>query len=546
MHAVSRRKSSVVGLVATAALVVPGLGAVPAAAATDPSISINNPALAGTPVAGAVVLSGNVSTGTSDATTVLYVVDATGSTQDSAGSDCNGDGTPGATDDLNADGAVGDVLDCEIGAVQKLNSSLISTYPGASMQVGIEAFGAEAQVADLSLSGQTFATPSYTGGEARPRIVTAATSVQRGAILQYNYKSLGGTGITFDRVIDKALGSLDLVSGPRWVFLISDGRTSVSAATLARLTSSGIHLSSFAVGGGANCNKGGALAKMSRATSERCVVAPNPANLAAQLTGAQPDGIANVNVSIGATSVAADIDPVGGWRAKFTLGKGSYTAAATATLTSGHQASATRSFSVAAAPGPGGPKPGTVTPGPGARRATAIRAHRPKPSRAALPADVTGTVGVLKNNSLVITKHLNGATVLLQGRGAVGEPWVTLDRDKVKAGAYALHWKPRWGVNLLLVTLQAHRHLAASSNAVPKARISGCAVKRTAKHWSMTCHTTAKNGARARLYLGSHVVDRARVASGLVKVHASGRPAGHVLVVKHSRKRHAHSAHLAL
>jgi hypothetical protein len=65
MHAVSRRKSSVVGLVAAAGLVVPGLAAAPAAAVTDPSISINNPALAGTPVAGTVVLSGNVSTGTS-------------------------------------------------------------------------------------------------------------------------------------------------------------------------------------------------------------------------------------------------------------------------------------------------------------------------------------------------------------------------------------------------------------------------------------------------------------------------------------------------
>ena len=42
------------------------------------------------------------------------------------------------------------------------------------------------------------------------------------------------------------------------------------------------------------------------------------------------------------------------------------------------------------------------------------------------------------------------------------------------------------------------------------------------------------------------MVDRAKVASGLVKVHASGKPAGHVLVVKNSRKRHSHRAHLAL
>ena len=62
----------------------------------------------------------------------------------------------------------------------------------------------------------------------------------------------------------------------------------------------------------------------------------------------------------------------------------------------------------------------------------------------------------------------------------------------------------------------------------------------------MTCHTTAKNGAKVRLYKGSQVVDRAKVAGGLVKVHASGKPAGHVLVVKNSRKRHSKSAHLSL
>ena len=71
-----------------------GLAAVPASAATDPTISINNPAAAGQPKAGTVVLSGNLSTGRGT-TTVLYVVDATASTQDFAGKDCNGDGTVG-------------------------------------------------------------------------------------------------------------------------------------------------------------------------------------------------------------------------------------------------------------------------------------------------------------------------------------------------------------------------------------------------------------------------------------------------------------------
>ena len=85
--------------------------------------------------------------------------------------------------------SVGDVLDCEIGAVKKLNSSLISAYPGTSMRVGVEAFSvAQAQLADLDCDGAPFATPGYTGGEAQPRIITAATSIQRGQILRYNTK----------------------------------------------------------------------------------------------------------------------------------------------------------------------------------------------------------------------------------------------------------------------------------------------------------------------------------------------------------------------
>jgi hypothetical protein len=490
-------------------------------------------------------LSGNVSHGTKDPTTLLYVLDATASTHLFEGSDCNGDGAHTAADNLNGDAKVGDVLDCEIGAVQKLNTSLIATYPTTRMGVGVEAFAQVAQVADLSSPGpDTFAAPGDKGSEAQPRIITAATSVQRGIINQYVPKSLGGSGTSYDLAVSTALSALHgAPAGPKWVMLVSDGKTSVADSTLSALHASGIHLSSFAVGDGANCNSWGALAKMAGATGERCVVA-SPATLAASLTNSQPDGIANVSVSIGNTSLAADIDPVGGWRAKFKLGQGTYTATARATLTSGHQVSSTRSFSVAAAPG--GPQPGTAAPGTGALRATAIHANRPSPSRAAWPATVTGTVGKLKHNSLVITKRLNRAIVALQGRKSLGGPWVTLDRDKVKAGKYALHWTPTGGVHFLRVALRAHGNFAASSNAVPKARISGCRVIHHATHWSMTCHTTAENGAKARLFDGGHKVDGARVSGGLVKVHAAGQPGGHVLAVKHSRKRHARSSHLAL
>ena len=432
---------------------------------------------------------------------------------------------------------------------KKLNTTLISSSAGTNMVVGVEAFSQFAKVAALNTADTAlFAAPASTAvGETQPRIITAAKSIHRGSIDSYVPRDLGGSPTSYDAAVSTALTALHSApAGPKWVMLLSDGKTSVQDSTLNALHTSGIHLSSFAVGTGATCKSVGALAKMSRATGERCVTAPNPASLAATVTNAQPDGIAGVTVSIRGISLAADIDPVGGWRTSFRLGKGSYTATATATLTTGHKISKTRSFSVGAAPANGGPKAGTVAAGPGAHRATAVHVKRPAPSRTALPGQVTGTVGKVEYGKLVSAKHLNGSTVLLQGRKDIGGTWVTLDRAKVKAGAYSLHWTPTWSVHQLRVALKAHGNFAATSNAVPTAKISGCAVTRYATHFSMTCHTTAKNGAKARLYDGSHLVDTSRVAGGLVKVHAHGRPGGHVLVVKHSRKRHAHSAHLAL
>src|SRR4029077_17442075 len=108
-------------------------------------------------------------------------------------------------------------------------------------------------------------------GESQPRIITAASSVQRFQITRYTPKSLGGSGASYDAAVSTALSAFTQApAGPKWVMLLSDGKTSVADSTLTALRSSGVHLSSFAVGDGANCNSYGALAKMSGATGERC------------------------------------------------------------------------------------------------------------------------------------------------------------------------------------------------------------------------------------------------------------------------------------
>jgi len=86
------------------------LGAAPAAHA-DAAIAIDPPDNA---VAGSVKLTGTAGAGPGQLTSVLYVYDATKSTDGPAGSDCTGNGLVNAADDLNGDGTVGDVLDCEI------------------------------------------------------------------------------------------------------------------------------------------------------------------------------------------------------------------------------------------------------------------------------------------------------------------------------------------------------------------------------------------------------------------------------------------------
>ena len=100
----------------------------------------------------------------------------------------------------------------------------------------------------------------------------------------------------------------------------------------------------------------------------------NPAALAAGLTGSQPDAINGVTVTIKDVSLGSGHQRVGGWRATFNLGAGTYTAVGKAVLASGGTVTAHRTFTVAA--GAGGPPAGTVSPGAGSLRATVVKVDR--------------------------------------------------------------------------------------------------------------------------------------------------------------------------
>jgi len=517
-------------------MAVLGAAAVPAANAVAASVTINAP---NAPTAGTVNLTGSVGSGAGEVTTVLYVVDATDTTAFPAGSDCSGNGALGAEDDLNGDGRVGDVLDCEISGVSALDSSLAAT---TGVQVGMVGFSNEAAAADLNPDPNgtaTFVPPGFTDPGQRPRVETVARSIVRNEIGLYDRKSLGGSGdrTAFNDAVAVALNTLSTApSGPKYIMFLSDGRVPISDASLDRLTQSGVRLRSFGIGARATCAPFGSLYKMAVATGERCVLVQNPASLGAGLTGTQPDAVNGVTVSIDGVSVAAEVDAVGGYSAAFTLGAGTYTATARAVLASGATVRAQRTFTVTSSAG--GPPPGTVTPGPGSLKATVVKVTRPKPSRDVLPSRVTGRVGRL-SDGLKVTPKLRGSRVLLQARPAAGAPWTTVDRDKAnRAGKFVLEWKPKFRLRLLRVALLPDKGFAGSAAAVPKAKISACKTAKRDGRFSVTCRTTAKANSVVRLLEDGKVTDRTRVRKGSFRLDGTGRVSGHTIDITVTKRRH--------
>ncbi len=505
----------------TAALVTAGAALLPLAPAVA-AVTIDPPSSA---TAGTVVLSGTTATEPGETTSVLFVLDSTRSTGQVAGLDCSGDGVAGSPgDDLNGDGANGDILDCEIAGVQALSGSLGAN---TGLQVGLVAFADRAAAANLDPNGSaTFVPPAFTGGDARTRIDTVASSVTRDRIGLYDVQELGdsGSGTAFTGAVTTALATLAAApAGPKWVMFLSDGLSGIDDSALADLSASGVRLRSFAVGSAANCGPSGSLAKMARATGETCEEVAQPAGLAAQLRGSQPDAVGDVSVTIGNVSAAATLDAVGGWRAGFTLGAGTYTAKVRATLASGAVSTAQRTFVVTAGSATSEPARGSVALAPGSLRATTIKVARPAPSRSALPSLVSGRVG-RPVGRLVPTRTLAGSTVMLQARSEAGSDWVTVASDRVsRSGAFDLRWKPRLSLPLLRVALAPSGAFAGSIAAVPAAKISACKVaRRGSSAWRVTCRTTEKSGSVVRLLDGRSVSDRTTVRNGAFRLRGTG------------------------
>jgi hypothetical protein len=494
-------------------LVAGGMAAAgPAAVAAAPSVTIQDP---GTPTAGPVTLRGTVTGGTLT-TTVLYAADISTSTAHPEGRDCNADGFAGGrNDDINGDGSAGDVLDCEIAGIQRLNDNLAGS-PGQSL-AGIEHFN--------STPGALVLAP----GSATPHFVAPQTSNGGTNVVDSNAAGLQRTpdvGTDFDAAVQKALDTVaETPAGPKWVMFLSDGQgAEPSAAIKTTLASSGVKVRTFQIGS-SSC--GDPLMHLAEATGQTCTPVLDIATISTTLSTTQPDNVTAVRVSVGGHTFAATLDLAGGWSSALSLGAGTYIAHVTATLSSGSSISADRSFTVASG-GAGAPPPGSVT-GP-ALIAGSVSVTTPKPILGTLPRHVAGRVGTRSaTGGQVSTSALNGATVLLQGKR--GTAWHNVAHAIVTRGVYSLTWRPAGDVKRLRVVLLPFKNVTSATHAVPRPGISSCQVSGSRSSWTVRCATTAANGHLVRLVRSGAVVQRTHVAHRHLAVTGTGARSHYKIVV---------------
>jgi len=280
------------------------------------TITITSPIDGATvPVDEPVEVTGTVTIGVlGTGVSIVYVVDTSGSTS-ADGGDCNGDGTEDVGDDLNGDGAPGQIIDCEIAGVQELEQQLAPI--NADIETGLVSFtsGASAETG--------FGDPG------RTELDDAVTALDSGGGTSFN-SALTAMNTLFD----------DAKTGNRKIgYLFTDGFSSVSdgpGSPLAAAIDAGIVVNTFSVGTGAvGCGPTSPLTAIADATGGECIQVDDPSDLTAVLEGLRPAGIEKVEISLnGGPPVEADVDLLGNFKQTVTgivVGPNTITATVTTT-----------------------------------------------------------------------------------------------------------------------------------------------------------------------------------------------------------------------
>jgi lysophospholipase L1-like esterase len=327
-------------MVASATLSLP----VGAAVAAEPSLEVLNPVEGARVDQGEITVAGRVSTGTADENAwVVYAVDVSGSTT------ANGF----ACSDVNLNGSVGEILDCEIEGAIALNTSL-AAIPNSqtNIKVGVVPFGSSATIGDVNPAAgvQAFTSPTDDLDVDNDRdrtadVVQVLSSLTSGRVGLFSVGNVGG-GTNFDAALNQSFNALESKQGRRIVVLLTDGVGSLTESTLTRGKNLGIEVRPFAISRGSDqCATGGPLRRIAAASGTECVYAPIPSQLTTAIAG-QPAAIRDVTVSLdGAPAVTATVDPLGNFTAQLFVAEfGPHTLTVVARFTSGALVSTTRSF----------------------------------------------------------------------------------------------------------------------------------------------------------------------------------------------------------
>ncbi|HEV2783971.1 MAG TPA: VWA domain-containing protein [Actinophytocola sp.] len=258
-------------------------------------------------------------------TTLTYVVDVSGSTQDEV---------QGCSGDENNDGAtapdgrpINDILDCELAAAKALNGEAVRAQTVAKVSVAV--FGKGAATADLNEADGDLPTThprADDNGNGVPDVVEVLSSVHNragenrpdppGGVEEFTRKSAGNDFTNFEAGITAALSAATATRAPsRIVIFMSDGANNFGGDIddlLIKAKAEGIVFHTFAIGSLAQCGsttEGNTLAKIADKTGGSCapvdtiadlpkvvpgIIASRLTELSVQVDGGNPVRITNV------------------------------------------------------------------------------------------------------------------------------------------------------------------------------------------------------------------------------------------------------------
>lgn len=285
------------------------------------SVAINTPANGALLAPGPVVIAGVASIGVGapvPSTALVYVLDASGSTDNGAIAGCGGD--------QNGDGKSNRVMDCELAAAKALNAQAVSL--GTVGKVGVVAFATSAATADVAPTAgdQLITGPNSdlngANGPDIDEVLSSVTSVfgGNGGIGQFTAKSVGIDTNFADALTKTAtvLGAVNTTTQPnRIVAFLSDGTATTGGSIAGPLASipAGVKIFTFAVGAGSTCantglNGEGSLDQIATATGAICTPITDVATLPAILPGVIASQLVSLALTVdGNASPIATIVP---------------------------------------------------------------------------------------------------------------------------------------------------------------------------------------------------------------------------------------------